>query len=346
MRQISNETKNHCMRLPYSYELTTHDRYFYQGQEMDNEVKGEGNSVNFSFRMHDPRLGRFFAIDPLTKKYPHNSPYAFSENRVLDGIELEGAEFYFIHGTATPVSFISSWNYKNQMSLPRKNFRSFFEDFNTKIGGGLTNDNDNFSWSGNNSDKARHRAAKKLAKKINKDRGNNPNNPEPIVLVGHSHGGNVSIEAANILIEKYNVPPDKITIIALNTPREFDIELRHNQVNLAVVSSYSDYVQRAGSDAFQAATGIAAIFGGVLGAVFAGSTVNVDVAKGDTYIKYEDQNEGIVENNHSGWTLNNIEQWQKILIDKLFETTTTVTKVEQNNIEIEVKAPIVKKGKI
>jgi hypothetical protein len=44
--------------------------------------------------MHDPRVGRFFAVDPLTKKYPHNSPYAFSENRVIDGTELEGAEFY------------------------------------------------------------------------------------------------------------------------------------------------------------------------------------------------------------------------------------------------------------
>ena len=42
--------------------------------------------------MHDPRVGRFFATDPLEKSYPWNSPYAFSENRVIDGIELEGGE--------------------------------------------------------------------------------------------------------------------------------------------------------------------------------------------------------------------------------------------------------------
>lgn len=42
--------------------------------------------------MHDPRLGRFFAVDPLAPDYPHNSPYAFSENRVIDAVELEGAE--------------------------------------------------------------------------------------------------------------------------------------------------------------------------------------------------------------------------------------------------------------
>jgi len=59
---------------------------------MDNEIKGVGNSINFKYRMHDPRLGRFFAIDPLAKKYPWNSPYAFSENRVIHMVELEGLE--------------------------------------------------------------------------------------------------------------------------------------------------------------------------------------------------------------------------------------------------------------
>ncbi|OWP74764.1 hypothetical protein BWG23_12985 [Flavobacterium oreochromis] len=42
--------------------------------------------------MHDPRVGRFFATDPLEVIYPWNSPYAFSENRVIDMVELEGLE--------------------------------------------------------------------------------------------------------------------------------------------------------------------------------------------------------------------------------------------------------------
>jgi RHS repeat-associated protein len=67
-------------------------RYGFQGQERDDEVKGEGNSYNYTFRMHDPRLGRFFATDPLVKSYPYNSPYAFSENKVLHMVELEGLE--------------------------------------------------------------------------------------------------------------------------------------------------------------------------------------------------------------------------------------------------------------
>jgi hypothetical protein len=28
-------------------------RYSFQGQESDPEIKGEGNSVNFKYRMHD-----------------------------------------------------------------------------------------------------------------------------------------------------------------------------------------------------------------------------------------------------------------------------------------------------
>ena len=46
--------------------------------------------------MHDPRVGRFFAVDPLSKNYPYNSSYAFSENVVIHAIELEGLEKFEI----------------------------------------------------------------------------------------------------------------------------------------------------------------------------------------------------------------------------------------------------------
>ncbi|MDY8138483.1 RHS repeat-associated core domain-containing protein [Aquimarina sp. 2201CG5-10] len=67
-------------------------RYGFQGQEADNEIKGEGNSVNYTFRMHDARIGRFFSVDPLTAKYAWYTPYSFSGNKVLQFIELEGLE--------------------------------------------------------------------------------------------------------------------------------------------------------------------------------------------------------------------------------------------------------------
>jgi len=69
-------------------------RFGFQGQEQDNELKGEGNSFNYKYRMHDPRIGRFLSIDPLAPDFPWNSPYVFSENRVIDHIELEGREIW------------------------------------------------------------------------------------------------------------------------------------------------------------------------------------------------------------------------------------------------------------
>lgn len=85
------------MLLPNRHGSSDSYRYGFQGQEKDDEIKGEGNSINYKYRMHDPRIGRFFAVDPLAKEYHWNSPYAFSENRVIDGIELEGAEFKSVH---------------------------------------------------------------------------------------------------------------------------------------------------------------------------------------------------------------------------------------------------------
>lgn len=80
------------MLVPNRHGSTEAYRYGFQGQEKDNEIKGEGNSLNYTFRMHDPRVGRFFAPDPLEMEYPWYSPYQFSGNRVIDMVELEGLE--------------------------------------------------------------------------------------------------------------------------------------------------------------------------------------------------------------------------------------------------------------
>ena len=80
------------MLVPNRHGSSNSYRYGFQGQEKDDEIKGEGNSLNYEYRMHDTRVGRFFARDPLFSQYPWNSPYAFSENKVIDAIELEGLE--------------------------------------------------------------------------------------------------------------------------------------------------------------------------------------------------------------------------------------------------------------
>lgn len=67
-----------------------------------DEVVGVGNHNDFKFRGYNPLVGRFWSVDPLLKKYPWNSTYAFAENRVIDGIDLEGKEFYSMHINEAP----------------------------------------------------------------------------------------------------------------------------------------------------------------------------------------------------------------------------------------------------
>jgi len=67
-------------------------KYGFNGKENDNEVKGEGNQQDYGMRIYDPRVGRFLSVDPLTKEYAWNSPYAFAENNVIRSVDLDGSE--------------------------------------------------------------------------------------------------------------------------------------------------------------------------------------------------------------------------------------------------------------
>jgi RHS repeat-associated protein len=67
-------------------------RYGFQKQEVDVEISGVGNHIEFRFREYEPRLARFWSIDPLAISYPWNSTYAFAENDVIRSIDLEGRE--------------------------------------------------------------------------------------------------------------------------------------------------------------------------------------------------------------------------------------------------------------
>ncbi|HRG66831.1 MAG TPA: RHS repeat-associated core domain-containing protein, partial [Saprospiraceae bacterium] len=65
----------------------------FQGQEHFDDLGLNWDS--FKWRNHQPDIGRFFNVDPLAEKYYYNSPYAFSENKVIAHVELEGLESVF-----------------------------------------------------------------------------------------------------------------------------------------------------------------------------------------------------------------------------------------------------------
>lgn len=75
-----------------SWEVGSEYRYGFQKQEKLDNIYGINSTSAFKYRMYDCRIGKFLSLDPLSGKYPFNSPYAFSENQVINAIELEGLE--------------------------------------------------------------------------------------------------------------------------------------------------------------------------------------------------------------------------------------------------------------
>ena len=67
-------------------------RYGYQGSEKDNETKGNGNSYTTEFRQLDPRLGRWLSVDPLSFKFPWQSPYIQANNNPIIYSDNKGLE--------------------------------------------------------------------------------------------------------------------------------------------------------------------------------------------------------------------------------------------------------------
>lgn len=58
--------------------------------EQDNELKGVGNSLDFGARMCDSRVGRWLSLDPLTSKFPYQSPYVYAGNNPVFYIDKNG----------------------------------------------------------------------------------------------------------------------------------------------------------------------------------------------------------------------------------------------------------------
>jgi RHS repeat-associated protein len=64
-------------RSGYYGNLSLGYRYGFNGKENDNEVKGQGNSIDYGERMYDPRLGRWLSVDMAAKSAPGWTPYRF-----------------------------------------------------------------------------------------------------------------------------------------------------------------------------------------------------------------------------------------------------------------------------
>jgi RHS repeat-associated protein len=91
--------------LSASREYSIKNKWTFQGQELQDDF--DLGWYAFKYRNHQPEIGRFFNVDPLAEEYLYNSTYAFSENRVVDAVEVEGLE-------STP--FMASFSFHSTMA--------------------------------------------------------------------------------------------------------------------------------------------------------------------------------------------------------------------------------------
>jgi RHS repeat-associated protein len=70
------------------------DIYKFTGHERDAEV-----GLDYMLaRNYDPEIGRFLSMDPLARKYPSISPYAYVANNPVNAFDPDGRLVVFING--------------------------------------------------------------------------------------------------------------------------------------------------------------------------------------------------------------------------------------------------------
>ena len=103
----------------------------FQNQRLEDDLGL--NVYDYKYREHDMQIGRFWQVDPLSEKYPYNSTYAFSENKVTNSIELEGLEAVNLSNGETAYgpysnSYINEFNDRYREG-DASNFSSFQQSY-------------------------------------------------------------------------------------------------------------------------------------------------------------------------------------------------------------------------
>ncbi|WP_270170225.1 RHS repeat-associated core domain-containing protein [Paenibacillus sp. SYP-B4298] len=178
-------------------------------------------------RWYDPSVGRFISKDtyegdiknPLTLNL-----YAYVHNNPLRYADPSGHKVWLIHGTW---SDNTTWK----------------EDFTKYIGDLYNEEVQAIEWEGKNSKESRENGSKKVVDAIKKWYNLYPD--DPVRLIGHSHGGNVSILVANAL---YELGISVETLVTIATPVREDYQLSVNvRQHLNVYNNY-DSVQINGNN--------------------------------------------------------------------------------------------------
>ena len=98
----------------YNNNIVSHHPYKdFQGQELTEDL---GLNVHeWKYRISDPAIGRFWQVDPLAEDYLHNGVYNFSENRVIDAVELEGLEAFILNNRGRKATYTNNVHVDNYL---------------------------------------------------------------------------------------------------------------------------------------------------------------------------------------------------------------------------------------
>jgi|GEM_PF-2071576 len=110
---------------PFSISEHTAYRFGFNGMEKDDEVKGNGNSLDFGARIYDPRIGRWLSTDSHESEFPSLSTYNFANNAPIFYVDADGNVF---------VTYIEVKR-KNETTgeLEKVNYKVVFDGSNTTM---------------------------------------------------------------------------------------------------------------------------------------------------------------------------------------------------------------------
>jgi hypothetical protein len=156
------------------------------------------------------------------------SPFNYAENTPINAIDLWGLQAFYVHGTQSNPSTWTDNPYTMRIINSITGNLKFNSDFDWSRGG----DNGFF-----NNEENRLNAARDFADHV---LNNLSNLDENITLIGHSHGGNVAIQAVDLIREglKDRNIDKKINLITIATPAYNGIDDPENPANTSVDEHY------------------------------------------------------------------------------------------------------------
>lgn len=115
--------------------------YAFNRKRMENVELYTSDQYDYGVRYYDARVGRFYSVDPLARKYRELTPYQFASSMPIDGIDLDGEEVeYYLNKWTKPQNRkpalmkdgfgdIQKQIYKVSVIASNKGLDEFYHDF-------------------------------------------------------------------------------------------------------------------------------------------------------------------------------------------------------------------------